>query len=526
MPEDSPIFLTLDVGSQSVRACLIDAQGTFHGLVRRALDPPTAAQPGGAETPAEHFWSSVLSSLDELREHAPQLWTSIVSVGLTTQRASVVALDRHGQTLRPVLLWPDQRRCAPPDSLGLLGIGMRAVGVHGTVKQFQSEAEINYLAAEEPSVHAKLDKFLLLSGYLNFRLTGEFRDSYANQVGYLPFDYRKHAWAHPRKWHWKALPTMRREFLPDLVSPGTLVGALSKDAAAQTGLPVNLPVVACATDKACETLGTGCLSPQMACLSFGTASTVNVTSPRYREVDRFVPAYPAAVPGEFLCEQQTHKGFWLVSWFNREFGKEEQRTANAEGVPVESLFDAFLRDTPPGANGLVAQPYWSPGVRVPGPEARGALIGFNASHTRQHIYRALIEGLAFALREGLEKIEKKLAIKTRCIRAAGGGSQSDEVLQLAADVLGRRIERAHTFEASSLGAAICASVASKTHASFAEAVACMTRPGESFEPDRNNALTYNQLYNEVYRPLYARLQPLYRRLAEQPHTSTTTSNHP
>ncbi|MEM7083487.1 MAG: FGGY-family carbohydrate kinase [Pseudomonadota bacterium] len=508
----SSAFVTVDAGSQSLRACLIDTQGTLLYASRSDYEPFISDEPGQAEYKAEQFWTACCDAVGSVVRFAHQHQITPAAIGVTSQRASVVVLDANGTPLRPVILWSDQRRCVPPESLGMTGVGMRVIGVHRTVRRFQSDAESNYLALTEPEVWEQTHKMLFLSGYLNYRLTGLFRDSVANQVGYVPFDYRKQQWADAQKWHWRALPFLRPSHLPELIAPGTPLGELSASAAEALALPSGLPVVACATDKACEVLGAGCTQHDQACLSFGTAATVNLTVERYVEVERFVPAYPAAISGRFLCEEQTHRGFWLVSWFKKEFALAERQQAHRDGVTPESLFDSFLNQTPPGAEGLVAQPYWSPGVRVPGPEARGALIGFNSQHTRAHVYRALLEGLAFSMRQSLEKIERRTGQRAVSIRVAGGGAQSDAVMQLAANVLGRTVERGHTHEASSLGAAICCAVATRAFSDIHQAVTAMTHRGDAFTPHAKTAKMYDRLYRSVYTSMYARLKPLYHAL--------------
>lgn len=164
--------------------------------------------------------------------------------------------------------------------------------------------------------------------------------------------------------------------------------------------------------------------------------------------------------------------------------------------------------------GLMLQPYWSPGIKVPGPEAKGAMIGFGDVHTRAHMYRAILEGLAYALREGRERIEKKSGVTITVLRVAGGGSQSDAAMQLTADIFGMPAARAHVYESSGLGAAICAAVGLGYHADFPAAVRAMTRQGRVFQPHADQVRIYDQLYRRVYRKMYARLQPLYRDIAE------------
>jgi sugar (pentulose or hexulose) kinase len=164
--------------------------------------------------------------------------------------------------------------------------------------------------------------------------------------------------------------------------------------------------------------------------------------------------------------------------------------------------------------GLVLQPYWSPGLKVPGPEAKGAIIGWGDVHTRAHFYRAILEGLAYALREGMERIEARTKTPIRELRVAGGGSQSDAALQITADIFGIPAARPHVYEASGLGAAIDAAVGLGLHTSFESAAREMTRVDRVFTPDPKHAAAYREIYDRVYRKMYARLKPLYHEIRE------------
>jgi len=199
----------------------------------------------------------------------------------------------------------------------------------------------------------------------------------------------------------------------------------------------------------------------------------------------------------------------MVSWFKAQFGHLEQRLAEAERVEPEQLLDRLVSQTPPGAMGLVLQPYWSPGLKVPGPEAKGAIIGFGDVHTRAHVYRAILEGLAFALREGKERCETRSGVAISELRVSGGGSQSDAAMQLTADIFGLPAARPHVYETAGLGAAIAAAVGLGLHADHGAAVREMTRLGRVFEPDQRNRDLYEQLYTRVYKRMYRRLRPLY-----------------
>lgn len=503
-------LLAIDNGTQSVRALLFDLQGNLVDKAQVTITSYQSPQPGWMENDPEAFWQALCDACQRLWAVTSVPKSAIAGVVITTQRGTTIALDKNGQPLRPAMIWLDQRRT---DQLPKLAwwwdAAFRAIGMRETVRFFQREAEANWIAQHQPELWAKTDKYLLLSGYLNYRFTGRFVDSVAAQVGYIPFDYKKGCWAPKHDWKWQAMP-ITAAMLPELVPAGTTIGQVSTQAALATGIPQGLSVIAGAADKACEVIGAGCLTPEIACLSYGTAATINTTTARYLEATRFIPPYQAAVPGHYNTEIQITRGFWMVSWFKAQFGLHEQQLAQQRGVAPESLFDELVNTVPPGSLGLMLQPFWNPGIKVPGPEAKGAVIGFGDVHTRAHLYRAILEGLAYALREGKERIEKRGGQRITRVRVSGGGSQSDAAMQITANVFNLPCERPHLYETSGLGAAILAAVGLNLHPDFATAIAAMTRIGQVFEPEPAHANTYEQLYRRVYCRMYQRLQPLYR----------------
>jgi sugar (pentulose or hexulose) kinase len=508
------LLLAIDNGTQSVRAILFDAAGELITKSRIPLDDYTTPQPGWHEHDAEGFWTAVCAATTALWAERPELRERVAGVAVTTQRATVVNVDRDGRPLRPAITWLDQRKSPvlPPIS-AKWRLAFRAARVSDTIRYFQREAEANWLSAVQPEIWARTHKYLLLSGYLVYRFSGRFVDSIGAQVGYVPFDFKKLDWAAPSDWKWQALP-IPREMLPDLVPPGSVIGEITNDAADATGIPRGTPLVAAAADKACEVLGAGCLEPSVACLSYGTTATINTTSQRYVEVTPLIPPYPAAVPRAYSTEIQIFRGYWMVTWFKEQFGLLERLAAEQDDTSAEALFEKLVEAVPPGAMGLMLQPYWTPGVRTPGPEAKGAIIGFGDVHTRAHLYRAILEGLAFALREGKERIERRAKTRVTSLRVAGGGSQSDAAMQLTADVFGLPAARPHVYETSGLGAAIDAAVALGMHSGFETAVAAMTRVSRVFEPQSQHRGIYDALYARVYCRMYPRLKPLYEAIRE------------
>jgi sugar (pentulose or hexulose) kinase len=503
-------LLAIDAGTQSIRALLFDPRGKLLAKTRVPYEPYYSTAPGLAEQKPELYWDSLCEVCQALWKQKGVDKSSIAAVSLTTQRSTVINVDDRGKPLRPAIVWLDQRRTEglPPVG-GMWGAAFKLAGASETVAYLQAEAEANWLLTHEPDIWKKTYKYLFLSGYLTFLLTDRFVDSVGCQVGYIPFDYKTQTWSAKNDWKWDAIK-IEKHILPELVEVGKSLGKISKEAAAATGIPEGLPLIAAAADKACEVLGAGCLEPNVGCLSYGTTATINTTHDKYIEVIPLIPPYPAAEPHLYNFEIQIFRGYWMVSWFKQEFGLREERLAADKGVEPEMLFDELVKSVPAGSQGLVLQPYWSPGLRNPGPEARGAIIGFGDVHTRAHIYRAILEGLAYALREGKERTEKRSKVAITELRVAGGGSQSDAAMQLTADVFGLPVSRPHVYEASGLGAAMDAAVGAGIHPDFASAVKDMTHLGDTFAPNGKAHEIYDQLYNEVYLKMYEKLQPFYK----------------
>ncbi len=506
------VMLVIDYGTQSVRALLFDARGEVLAKSQVAVEPYFSREPGWAEQDAGRMWQWLCDACQQLWAQTDIPRERIGGVGLTSQRSTLLCVDAQGEALRPAIVWLDQRRT---DGLrpvgGWWGLLFAVAGMRETAAYVQGEAEVNWIMRHQPEIWDRTHKVMFLSGYLTLRLTGRFVDSVGCQVGYLPFDYKSKAWAKDSDWKWQAV-RMERDKLVELIPPGAPLGEISAGAAAATGIPAGLPLVACAADKACEVIGSGALDPHVGCLSYGTTATINTTHTRYIEVIPLLPPYPSAVPDAYSLEVQVYRGFWMVSWFRREFGAREEQLAAERGVPVETLFDTLIEGVPPGAMGLMLQPYWSPGLRVPGPEAKGAIVGWGDVHTRGHLYRAILEGLAYALREGKERTERRSGVPITALRVAGGGSQSEAAMQITADVFGLPASRPHTYEASGLGAAIDVAVGLKLHPDFAAAVGAMTRVRDTFEPRAEAHAVYDALYRRVYQKLYGRLRPLYEEI--------------
>ncbi len=508
------LLLSIDNGTQSLKAMTFDAEGQMIAIVKIPFDPYFSDQPGWAEQDPERYWKTLCQACRGLWEDKKIDKSRIAGVCVTTQRGTVVNVDKSGKTLRPAILWLDQRRTEnlPPIG-GLWGLLFKVAGASRIVANFQREAEANWIRIHQPEIWEQTHKYLLLSGFLNYRLTGDFVDSTASQVGYIPFDFKHLDWAKPSDWKWQGV-NVPPEMLPRLFQPGNVMGDICAAASRETGIPEGLPVIAGAADKACEVIGSGSLTPDIGCISYGTTATINVTHSKYVEPVFLIPPYPSSIPGQYSMEIQIFRGYWMVSWFKNEFGHKEIEKAEQLGTEVEVLFDRLIDDIPPGCTGLILQPYWTPGLVFPGPEAKGSIIGFGDIHTRGHIYRAILEGLAYALREGRERIEKRTKIPITQLRVSGGGSQSRNAMQVTADIFNLPTARPHLYETSGLGAAINAAVGLGLYPDYDQAITAMTHMGDNFEPIAENHKRYDDLYRKVYLKMYKRLKPLYQSIRD------------
>ena len=505
-------ILAIDCGTQSLRAIIFSQKGELLERVQIEYEPYFSKHPGWAEQDPELYWNSLATACQKLKSLNREKFSKIAGVGITSQRGSMINVDEAGNPLRPAIIWLDQRKAKPFFAVkGLLNLGLKMVNLEKLIVGIQAEGKSNWIRQNQPEIWEKTHKYLQLSGFLNARLTGNFIDSVASQIGHIPFSYKKQTWA--KKYELPSiLFPIEKEKLPQIAIPGETLGKITSRAAEATGLEKGIPVIACGSDKGCETLGAGVITQNMASLSFGTIATVQTTSDKYFEAIRLLPAYPAPVPGLYNSEIEIFRGFWMITWFKKEFAQKEVEQAKQAGIPAEEILNQFLAQTRPGAMGLVVQPYWSPGIGQP--KAKGAMIGFGDVHTKSHIYRAVIEGLGFALCEGKEKIEKKSKIKIEKAAVSGGASQSDEICKITADIFNIPMIKGRTHETSGLGAAIIVAKGIEMYSSFDEAIDNMIKIKRIFEPDQNNVKIYKELYSKVYSKMYKALEPLYSQIQQ------------
>ncbi len=502
-----PIILTFDVGTQSARVVLVDQQGNILDKVKKAYDQPYySLHSNWAEQDPEKYWNTMCAASLELRDKCPALWNRIIAVTCTCIRGTAVCMNEKGQPIRDAILWLDKRRThnLPPLSTTTAAM-FKMANLTETIHTLRTHMYCNWLAINEADTWARTRKYGLLSTYFNVKFTGVLKDSSANMCGIVPYDTKKRRWYPKYDFH-RELYLIDDSQLVDLVKPGTILGSITAEASRDTGVPEGLPFIVTGSDKMAETLGLSCTTSDTAAISLGTLSSVQVPSKRFFTMQMVLPPFPS-LTGDYLNEVQTYRGFWLISWFKQQFAQKEMEEAEQLGCSAEELLNRYLKDIPAGSNGLIMQPTLTPDAVTP--HARGVFLGLTDMHTRMHFYRAIIEGIGFTLYDGLKSLEKAGHTTVRRVFAAGGGSNSPEICQIIADMLGVPVYRIQTDEASGLGSSLLAFVTMGTYKTVEEALANMVHEKDHFNPDPKTHAVYQKLYDDVYCKLFPKLVKFY-----------------
>ena len=512
---ENPLVLTIDFGTQSVRVGLVNKQGEIEAFERVKYEPAYfSPKPGYAEQDPEFYFEQLCKCTKNLVANSKDKMDRVIGITMSFFRDSVVPIGKDGKALRPAILWLDERRAEDKNKLPALNRAIfKLIGMGPTIDLNRKRSMAVWIQENEPEIWEKTDKFMFLSTYINKKLVGEFVDSVSCQAGHMPIDFKKGRWYKSDKHIKGSMFGVPGRMLCKLVKAGQVVGTITHEASKATGLPMGLVVYAGGSDKSAETLGLGVFDDRTAAISYGTACTVEVPIEKYSDAEPFLPSYPDIIKG-YNLDVQIYRGYWMLNWFIKQFGSKGPTVEEMiiDGKTIEK-FNEEMAKIEPGCNGLVLQPYWGPGLRRP--LAKGAIVGFSDVHTKMHMYRAIVEGIAFALREGLELFEKKrLHHEVSVLRISGGGSQSDIICQITADIFNRPVSRIQTYECSTLGCAMAAFIAHGDFRNKREAAESMIRISKTFTPNPENAKKYDYLFNHVYMKVYPQLKNLYKEIKE------------
>ena len=489
-------FLGIDTSTTSTKALLVNEQG---GVVASASAPHTLQTPWPlwSEQDPQEWWQAAQIAIRAVIHQAGIDPAAIASIGLTGQMHGLVLLDAGGQVLRPAILWNDQRTQEQCDEIHRRIGRERFIQISGNVALTGFTApKILWVAQHEPEIYARARHVLLPKDYLRYRLTGEYAMDKADGAGTVLFDLKK------RDWSAEVLAAL--EIPPDWMPPTyegpQITGYVIPQAAVATGLRVGTPVVAGGGDQSAGAVGAGAVEPGVIALTVGTSGVVFATTPAALiEPEGRLHAFCHAVPGRWHFMGVMLSAAGSLQWY---------RDTLAPGMPFDELLqEAF--DVPAGSEGLLFLPYLS-GERTPHPDplARGAFVGLTLRHGRGHLTRALLEGVAFGLKDSFTLIQEAGLSEMHQVRASGGGAKSALWRQILADVLGTELVTVNTTEGAAFGAALLAGVGVRNWRDVPAACRAAITITGSTVPDPAQVEIYRQRY-PAYRALYPALKPTF-----------------
>ncbi len=497
------VVIGIDSSTTATKAIGWTHAGAVAGVGRCSI-PLDSPGPNRYEQDPEDWWSSATTALRQLlRQVSPE---RIAALAISNQRETFVPLDAKGRPVRQAIVWLDQR-CK--DEVAWLSGKVGADNLHRISGKPPDVAPVAYRIAwmlrSEPELFRSTDIFADVHSYLVWRLTGAFQTSWASADPLGLFDMEKKAWSAEVLQALELCP----DRLPKLVPPCGVIGEVSKEAAAQTGLVPGTLVVAGGGDGQAAGLGVNALSPSRAYLNLGTAVVSGTYSKQYRTGAAWRTMSSCSGEG-YYCETSLRAGTFLIEWFVRQV----RGAAEEDGTIYQRLEDEAA-SVPIGSGGLLTVPYWG-AVMTPywDPQARGCWLGFTGSHRVGHMYRSLLEGIALeqALVGGM--IEEQTGEPVKALIAIGGGASSDLWRQIIADVCGKTVLRSETVEASSLGAAVCAATGAGWYPSAAGAAEGMAgKITRENEPVPRNVARYAELM-AIYRTIYPRLRDSFSQLSD------------
>jgi len=469
-----PYLIGVDCGTQSAKVVVYDAAGNAVAHGQQPLRPMSRPRHGVAVHPDDDLWQAIGAASRQAMAAFTGDPAEILGVGLCPIRCCKAFLDADGALVEPVISWMDDRAYQP------------------------------YVPADPAVAYATTS-----SGYLAHRFTGELKDTAANNILLQwPID--------TDTWQWSDDPALheqfgvRRSMLLELQMPGDVIGRVTREAADATGLPLGAPVVATANDKAVEMLGAGSLGETTALVSLGTYIAAMVHGHENHKAPAAFWTNFACIPNRYLYESNgVRRGMWTLTWFLDMLGEEVAERAASLGLTREAYIEREAAQVPAGSDGLMTVLDWL--ATTDKPFRKGMMLGFDARHSRGHVYRSILEAIALTMKHHVDAMCDELGITLEEIVVSGGGSNSPLFMHIFADVFGIPASRSVDGGGASLGAAICAAAAAGVYRDIETAAAHMAKGRESFVPDPVNSEVYKRMANTVYHDIRDHTDALFER---------------
>jgi xylulokinase len=498
-------ILGIDVGTGGTRALLVNETGHVVCSATAEHAPILCSRSGWAEQGPADWWRAALEAIRNCLAKFGIDPGEILGIGLSGQMHGMVLLDNKGEVLRPAIIWCDQRTEEQAKAI------TAQVGADELIRLTANPALTNFTLTKlwwvrqhEPEIWHQVRSLLLPKDYIRFRLTGVRATDVADASGTLLLDVARRQWSPAML----EISGIDASILPQLFESQEITGKISAEAAQLTGLLEGTAVVAGAGDQAAGAVGMGIVQPGAVNAIIGSSGVVFAATdtPQLDPKGR-LHTFCHAIPNRWHVMGVTQAAGLSLQWFRKQFGT----VSSNGGNQYESLMKE-ASGTPAGAEGLLWTPYLL-GERTPhlDPEARGALVGLTVRHTRGHIIRAILEGVAFSLRDTLTVLAE-LNIPARSIRLGGGGARSALWRQIQADVYGMTVDLVEAEEGAAFGAALLAGVGTGVWPDVDAACATVVRVAEKIKPDAETVSLMNRQY-AAYQKLYPALRQISHEVA-------------
>jgi xylulokinase len=495
--------LGIDVGTGGTRAIIMDADGRIAASATEEHEPFASPQIGWAEQRPEDWWRAAGAAVRKALTQSKLRGEHISCVGFSGQMHGAVMLDAADEVVRPALIWCDvrtEKQCRELNerigSERLIQLTCNPALPNFTLTKFL------WVRENEPENWKRVRSVMLPKDYVRFKLSGERATDVADASGTLMLDVAR------RRWSAEVLQAAQidKALLPALYESPDVCGKVSAAGAEATGLAAGTPVVAGAGDQAAGATGMGIVTPGAVSATIGTSGVVFAATDRPALDPRGrLHTFCHAVPGRWHVMGVTQAAGLSLRWFRDRF-------ASASAAPGRDPYDQLTAEAasvPPGADGLLWAPYLM-GERTPhlDPDARGVLAGLTASHTRAHVVRAILEGVAFSLKDTFTIFEE-MNVPVKRIRLGGGGARSPLWRQIQADVYGHEVEIVEAEEGAAYGAAILAGVGARIWPSVDAACDSVVRVVDRVQPNPANAAVMKSAY-AAYRRVYPAMKSIFK----------------
>jgi len=494
------LLLGLDISTTGAKALLMDEAGQ---VVSSATSPLTLSTPRplwSEQTPGD-WWAGISKSIRLALTKVGLPSSEIAAIGLTGQMHGLVLLDENGEVLRPAILWNDQRTGRQCDEIRARLGKDRLIQITGNDALTGFTApKILWVQQNEPEIWAKTRHILLPKDFIRYKLTGEFAIDKAGGAGTILFDLKTRTWSEEVTTALEIPPSL----LPATFEGPEITGWISQVAASETGLTAGTPVVGGGGDQAAQAVGVGAVQPGIIALTLGTSGVVfAATEEPLIEPEGRLHAFCHAVPDRWHFMGVMLSAAGSLQWYRDTFFPDadfDELVSEAESAPL-------------GCEGLLFLPYLT-GERTPHPDplARGAFVGLTIRHNRDHVTRAVLEGVSFGIKDSFELIRASGLAAIEQVRISGGGARSATWRQIMANVLGAELVTVNTTEGAAFGAALLAGVGAGLYASVPEACQATIQVTGRTTPEQRAMAEYERFYAR-YRALYPALASEFKAMA-------------